>query len=181
MARSRGQPPPLPAPDVQALFGAPKTFAIDPVWHVDEHNRERFILSVPLCIDYVVEEGLFLDAHCPVAMPDTDVTFNLSFKPAYGYSGALSRLDWNPLHTHDNKGLVKGEWKWKRMYETHFHPFADNYACGLQWMFQNNLPIAYPLVFPLQNFREMLDYLGQTLQISDVQRIAPPIWAPRFL
>ena len=173
--------PSAPVPDFRGMVGAQKTFGDDPHWTLDSHDSDKYILNVPLVIDGVITQGVFLSANCHKSMPDHDVTFMLIYKPAYGYSGALIRLDWNPSHTHCNVGYVSGEWKWKEIRETHIHPFTDNYARGMQWMFEGNLPIAFPIDRPLPNFREMLAYFGREAGILDIQRVRPPTWEPKLL
>lgn len=114
-------------------------------------------------------------------MPDTDVSFMLTYKPPFGLSGALIRLDWKPFHHHANRGLIKGEWSFRRINQTHFHPFWENFERGLPIMLRENLPIALPVERALENFRDMLNYAGELMRISDIQKIGPPRWEPRFL
>jgi hypothetical protein len=181
MRRQRTTQPPAPPPDIEALVIAEKTFGSDPIWHIDGQQPDKYVLSVPLNIGYVICEGLFLDGNCQRTIPDASVSLSLTYKPAYGPSGPLTRLDWKPTHLHHNNGLIRGEWRFKRIDQTHLHPFAENYIRGLKWMFENNLPIALPVERDLRLFREMLDYLGGILRIGDIQRIAPPAWEPRLL
>lgn len=168
-------------PDFQSLVDQEKTLGEDPEWFFDSQDTKKLRLSVPLRIDGVVIEGLYLEGHCPADNQDIDITLNLAYKPAEGLSGALYRLDWNPLHTHGNKGLVSGEWKYKTIYGTHRHPFQENYTKGVKFMFDNNLPIAFPVADQLSNFREMLHYAGQLFRITDIQRISPPPGTQRLV
>jgi hypothetical protein len=167
--------------DFQNIVNSAKTLGQEPEWFFDSHDPKKLRLSVPLQIDDVVVEGLYLEGHCPADNQDTDVTFNIVYKPAQGLSGALYRLDWNPLHTHGNKGLVSGEWKYKTISGTHRHPFQENYTKGVKYMLDNNLPIAFPVVEPLLNFRDMLHYMGELFRITDIQRISPPPGTQRLV
>ena len=167
--------------DFQNLVDSEKTLGEDPEWFFDSQDPKRLRLSVPLQMNGVVIEGLYLEGHCPADNQDTDVALNLVYKPARGLSGALYRLDWNPLHAHGNKGLVSGVWKYAPILGTHRHPFQENYAKGVKYMFNNNLPIAFPITDPLPNFRDMLHYAGQLFRIMDIQRISPPPGTQRLV
>jgi hypothetical protein len=130
VARTRA---PLPyIPDLPALVSAEKKIGAEPRWTLDGKDSDEYVLCVPLSVDGVIREGVFLDANCHKSIPDHDVTFNLTYKPVFGYSGALIRLDWNPFHTHGNSGLINGEWKWKEIRTTHIHPFKENHAKGMK-------------------------------------------------
>ena len=65
-------------PDFQRLVDAEKSFANDPWWFFDSPNEDRYVLSVPLIIDSVVEEGLFLEGNCMRDLPDQQVTLVLN-------------------------------------------------------------------------------------------------------
>jgi hypothetical protein len=169
------------ANNIQRMALSEKMIGQEPVWHLDSIDQKMLRLSVPLSIAGVIEEGLYLDCRCPSDNQDRDVAVNLTFKPAYGDSGALCRIDWNPLHPHYNNGLVKGDWKWNPIRATHCHPFPENFARGLRWMFKGNLPIAFPIIDALQNFREMLSYAGRVMRITDIQRVPPPPTSQRLL
>jgi hypothetical protein len=163
-------------PDLQRFVEQEKTLGTEPAWFLDSQDQNKLRLSVPLAIDGVIEEGLYLDGHCRADDQDNDVTINMTYKPAQGLSGPLTRLDWNPIHPHGNKGLIGGEWRYKLIQGTHLHPFSENYVKGMKFMFDNNLPIALPCDEPLPNFREMLRYVGDAMKISDIQRIPlPPV------
>jgi hypothetical protein len=163
-------------PNLQRFAEADKTLGITPTWLLDTQNQKRLRLSVPLAIDGVIEEGLYLDCHCPADDGDNDVTINMTYKPAQGLSGPLLRFDWNPIHVHGNKGIIGGKWRYKPITGTHIHPFSENFAKGVKFMFDNNLPIAFPCDETLPNFREMLRYVGDVMKISDIQRVPlPPI------
>jgi hypothetical protein len=160
--------------NIQRMGLFEKVIGSEPGWYFDDYDRKRLRLSVPLAISNVIEEGLFLICHCPSDNQDRDVTVNLTFKPAYGDSGTLCRVDWNPLHIHYNHGHVKGEWRFKPIRGSHLHPFRENFTKGPRVMFSNNLPAAFPIMEPLQTFREMLSYAGRVMRISDIQRIPVP-------
>ena len=144
------------AHNIQRMALAEKMIGSEPAWHFDGHDGKRLRLSVPLAISDVIEEGLYLDCHCPSDNPDIDVSVNLTFKPSYGDAGALCRVDWNPLQPHYNQGRVSGEWRLRPIRTSHLHSFPENFVKGLKIMFRYNLPVAFPIIEPLPNFREML-------------------------
>lgn len=163
------------------LATAEKEFAAEPWWYFDSPQQDRYVLnSIPLSIDHIVEEGLFLEGNCYRDNPDAAVTLVLSYKPAQGFSGPLVRIDWKPLHAHKNRGLTKGEWRFKQITGTHIHPFAANFSLGMRRMWQENLPIAFPILDPLHWYRDLLEYAGTALCISGMQRTPPPEWSPRL-
>jgi hypothetical protein len=168
-------------PNLQRFVDAEKTLGTDPAWFFDSQDQNKLRLSVPLAIDGVIEEGLYLDCHCPADDHDNDVTINMTYKPVQGLSGPLTRLDWNPVHTHGNRGLIGGEWRYKTINGSHIHPFSENFAKGIKHMFDNNLPIAFPCTTTLQNFLEMLSYVGDVMRISDIQRVPPPPVSARLV
>ena len=65
-------------------LSAEKIIAVDPQWHYDAADSDAYVLSVPLALDHVIEEGLFLAAHCIKTMPDRNVSLLLLYKPAIG-------------------------------------------------------------------------------------------------
>src|SRR4051794_19793715 len=107
------------AEEVARLEGAEKSFGAEPWWLYDNPDEDRFVLSVPLNIEYVTEEGFYLQGSCLRSLSDQNVTLTLLYRPASGFSGPIARFDWKPLHSHENRGMVKGEWKWNRFCATH--------------------------------------------------------------
>jgi hypothetical protein len=142
-------------PDFAHWLTAEKSFGVEPWWYFDSPAQDRYVLSVPLVIEHVAEEGFFLAGNCMRNLPDREVSFSLVYNPAAGLSGPLSRIDWKPLQEHRNNGLVKGEFKWKPFTDTHIHPFSENHLLGLRRMWQDNLPRAYPITDSLPGFREL--------------------------
>lgn len=166
--------------EVGRLAAADKAFGADPRWFYDASGAERFVLNVPLTIDYVTEEGFYFEGNCITALPDRAVTFVMTYKPSGGLHGPVARFDWEPLHTHENRGLVKGEWRYKRFCATHLHSYEMNQHLGWERMVRENLPIALPVSESMKTFREMLSYLGRIWRIRDIQRIPEPEWQPRL-
>jgi hypothetical protein len=50
-----------------------------PAWYFERQDESRYLLSVPLSIENVVQEGLYLDAKCRRDAPDIDVSFTLTY------------------------------------------------------------------------------------------------------
>ena len=166
--------------DFARVMAAEKTMGTEPWWYYDGADESTFSLSVPLYIDYVVREGLYLEGHCVRALVEQNVTLLILNKPANGLSGPIARFDWHPLHSHENRGAVKGDWAWRRFKQTHEHPFDLNSALGWERMAKQNLPIALPVNESLNAFRDMLDNVGRRWSIVDIQRIPIPEWEPRL-
>lgn len=167
-------------PDFERWVAAEKSFAAEPWWYFDSAAEDRYVLSVPLAIEHIVEQGLFLEGNCMRDLPEQQVTFVLNFNPAAGLAGPLSRIDWKPIGEHRNNGLIKGEYRFKPIIGTHIHPFNENHLLSLRRMWRENLPRAYPISDSLHGFRELLDYMGEVWRILEVQRIPVPEWAPRL-
>jgi hypothetical protein len=166
--------------DLRRLYAAEKSFGAPPQWFFDGTEQERYSMTVPLSVDYVIEEGFYLEGNCLRGYPDENVSLSLVYKPSTGFAGPLERFDWKPHHFHENRGGVKGEWKWKRITGTHVHPFELNKALGWERMVRGNLPRAMPVPEPLTGFRDMLESVRQAWKIQDIQRIPVPEWQPRL-
>lgn len=166
--------------EIARLHNSSKTFSSPPSWHYDGREQEKWVMSVPLEIDYVTVEGLYLDGWCFTNAPESSVTFSLLYRPATGLSGPIARLDWRPVHSHKNGGRVAGDWKWKSIETTHLHGYDMNRSMGWARMVQNNLPIALPVDEDLRDFRALLGYSGRIWNISDMQRVPVPEWQNRL-
>ncbi len=168
----------------QAAVGAKNLDpASSPGWFVDKNDPRRLVLKpIPVEIGYVTVEGLFLDGNCLAHARETDLSLALTYKPSVGLSGPVMRLDWNPLHSHNNKRQISGPWRIKDITGSHYHPFEDNYSrFGWDRMVKGNLPIAYPIDHNPANFRMLLDFAASFFNISDLQRIPEPGWADRLV
>jgi hypothetical protein len=66
-------------PDFQRWLTAEKALAAEPWWYFDSPAEDRYVLSVPLAIDHVVEEGLFLEGNSMRNMPDREITFLINY------------------------------------------------------------------------------------------------------
>lgn len=166
--------------DLERYVAAAKTFGGEPQWFYDNDDKDRYSLSVPLYIDFVIQEGLYFEAHCLKHVPDKDVTVLLLYKPPAGLHGPIVRFDWNPFHLHENHGRVSGPWRWRKIKQTHHHAFELNRGLGWERMARNNLPIALPVEEPLNGFRDMLKYVGSLWNIKDIQKLPLPKWEERL-
>ena len=160
---------------------ADKQIGGHPSWRFDAQDDRKLRASVPLTIGGSIPEGLYLEGRCRADDPDRDVSMSLVYKPAQGLSGPLCRIDWNPLQPHRNNGLVSGPWRFAPIEGTQLHPFEENFRRGIDRMFRENLPIAFPVEETLQNFREMLSFAGEIFKIGDVQSVPVPPWSPRLV
>src|ERR1700721_2704924 len=108
---------------IPSLMEADKTIGVDPAWHLDPHEGHTLRASVPLAVEGVIQEGLYLEGRCISDNPDQDISISLVYKPARGLSGPLCRVDWNPIQAHNNRGLISGPWRFKPIQSSHLHPF----------------------------------------------------------
>jgi len=133
-------------------------------------------LNAPLDVDYITKEGFYLYGACAVDEPEKNVSFSLLYKPVSGLSGPIARIDWLPFHDHGNKGRITGPWSWATVKGTHIHSYDLNSRYGWDRMVKENLPIALPVDAELRDFNGLLEYVGQTWNISGIRAIPTPEW-----
>ena len=168
------------------LIDAVKTLSSTPKWAEQE---DQFTFTVALDIDGITQMGLRLRGKCSRDFPDKNITFQIEYifrgrvKPA-----PVTRIDWRPLHPHQNRNIGPAQWRLQSFHCSHIHPFSENH----EWMVGNGLPLAdnikqnLPIAMPLDNepdgFKSLVTMVGKSLKIEGVDVIPVPPWkAPRLL
>jgi hypothetical protein len=109
MARSPRLKPESTNDDADALLAALTTFlaaekALNaPVHWTDADGDLRFTATPE--IGGLTGEALLLFGRATASMPDAAVTLGLRWTSAPGRYSHFDRLDWRPVHVHNNKGL----------------------------------------------------------------------------
>lgn len=156
------------------IFTAAKNLPLVPGWEADESGKLSF--CAPLDLEWVTYEGLFLRASAMQVLPERDVTFQLEHRPAGERDGQLARMDWRPVHEHNNKGRGPPEYRFKVQLDTHYHRFDLNYSAASDSMLQSNLPIATPVEQIINDYNSLLDYMADAFNIRNLRELPPPPW-----
>jgi hypothetical protein len=109
-------------------------------------------------------------------MPDCQVTGQIECHLPRGKGGPLARVDWRPLHSHNNHGAGPAEWRFKIMSGSHHHAFALNWAHSEAQVKQGKLPIAVPLAPDPADFQMLLEFLEKQFNINSLASIPIPPW-----
>lgn len=135
-------------------------------------------LKLPLEIDGVIEEQFFFRATALSQLPDEQVVFQLEYHGVRipGGNGPLCRLEWRPKGVHNNKGKGPADLQFIDQIGSHFHSFEDNWSDGNGALFRDNLPIARPVVQPIQGFTECLEAVGNLFRINNINVVKVPEW-----
>lgn len=168
---------------LEQVLRAPKTLTFVPsAWTPSSHrNSTKLEMVVSLDIDGVTQEGLALRATAIAELPDRQLTIQLEHEPPGRKRTPLHRLDWKPLHTHNNKRLGPSHLRFVQQNGTHLHDFFENKSVG-EAAFQprGNLPIAFPVVPEPQSFQKLIEILPDRFMIVDADRLPEPPWTPRL-
>lgn len=165
---------------VVEAVNATKTLAQAPKWVAGE--RDRLQLLVPLDIDEVTIRGLQLRGVAFVDRPEEVVTFQLEFPhEADRRDLAVYRIDWRPLHSHNNKGIGPEEYRFVEIVGTHAHRFDLNWLDLEGRLRKINLPVAVPESSEPKDFLALLDFVGESFKVKELSKIAPPPWEARLL
>lgn len=137
-------------------------------------------LVATLAVGNIVRQGLRLRGATIAERPDSDLTFQLEWTPAVGPTYHLLRYDWRPLRPHRNRGRGPEQWRYLDMW-THYHPFEENVAEGMEALYQGNLPIGIPIDPDLESVDEAIEKLGELFNIAAPREIPVPPWQPRLI
>ena len=110
--------------------------------------------------------------------PDEEVLFQLEYHGVLipGGTGPLIRLEWNPLRPHNNKGRGPEDLRFLDQIGSHVHHFEDNWHEGSGAMLRDNLPIARPVLKPIQGFNDCLGFVGNLFRINNIELVKTPEW-----
>lgn len=154
------------------IAGSCKWIARDPKW---------LSLTVSLDIDGVTTAGLSLRGAALLNHDDSAVSLQLQYQPVRGKAQHLIRAEWRPLKSHTNSNRGPNEWRFKTIMGSHVHKFADNYLENEKRMFAGSQKSAVPIPESVDSYEKFLEYGRIEFNITNIQRIPVPPWAPRIL
>jgi hypothetical protein len=163
------------AQTLRELIQAPKLLAFAADW--SRRGRRLEFLS-PIEVDDIIEEGFQFRATAHETRPDEEVVFQLEYHGLRipGGTGPLARIEWNSLRPHNNKGRGPDELRFRDQVGSHIHQFEDNWNEATGAMLKDNLPIARPLLQPIQGFSECLGLVGNLFGINNIELVKTPEW-----
>lgn len=154
---------------------APKNIEAVPDWSA---RGKKLTCNYPLSIEGVVEEGLFLRGCALEHRPYQEVVLQIEYHGviAPGGGGPISRIEWNTLRPHNNKGRGPAEYRYIDQHPSHIHSFDDNWSDANGALLTGNLPVARPITESIQGFTDLLDFAGKVFKINNMRRVIEPPW-----
>jgi hypothetical protein len=166
--------------DIETIFGSEKMLATAPTWQ--ERDSEVLEVLCPLEIDGAAIEGLVFRMRTRKRIPDEIVTVQIEYHPANEPGGPLSRIEWRPLSSHNNKGLGPKQFRNRIITGCHYHPFQLNLKHAPDQMRRGGrLPIAIPMVTSPRNFDELLGFVKKEFRIINIEWVEVPPWEPTLV
>jgi hypothetical protein len=141
-----------------------------------EGDSQRLNLTLALEIDGIVIEGLVIRGRTLKDRPDEEVMFQLEYPQPLRRERGLERIDWRPLHTHNNQGRGPMELRFLQQTSSHRHAFDLNWVSAEGRMLAGNLPLAHPLSDEPATFGELLEFVKKSFRINNIGLIPPPPW-----
>ncbi len=130
----------------------------------------------------VTIEGLVLRGRAVKDLPDREVMLQLEFPHERERNdNAIERIDWKPLQPHNNKHRGPLEWRYQIQRGTHLHEFDLNWLEGEQRMRKSNLPIARPIIQPIQSVTSLLEFCEKQFNITGLTALPLPPWEETLL
>jgi hypothetical protein len=161
--------------DVHAVINSDKRLSGPSQW-VEDADKKLW-LTAPLEIGGVTVEGLILRARAPKDRPDEDMLFQLEFEHDKSRRDkAIERIDWLPMHTHDNKGCGPQALRFATQRGSHYHKFGLNWLPDEHRLKVANLPIAEPISENVADFSSLIAFVGKNFRISNLEVIEQPPW-----
>lgn len=164
--------------DFPKLVKSDKTLLFRPEWRVEDENRFGFV--TPLDVQGVTVEGLQLRANALREIPERNVVFQLELHQSGHRAIALSRICWNPLTAHNNKKKGPKEFRNKLIFGSHSHEFDLNFLADQGTMRSGNLKVALPLSNEPADYHEILESVGKTFRINNIELVGRPPWQERL-
>ena len=156
------------------IHAANKALSVAGQWV--EAANQRLYFVVPLEIDEATLEGLVLRGRAVKDRPDEEVMFQLEFPQPSRRDRGIDRIDWRPLHTHNNLGRGPDELRFMPQVNSHHHAFDLNWLAAEARMLTSNLPLARPIEPDLKSFDDLLAFIKKSFRINDIGQIPPPPW-----
>jgi hypothetical protein len=162
------------------FLAADKTMAVPVTWAEADGNLQ---FTVPLDIEAVTEEGLWLFGRANAALPEREVTLGLRWVGVPSRFEVFDRFDRRPIGGHNNKGLGPRELRFRPFDGTHRHPLDVNaaLAIGLLRAMAENLPVAVPVEPDPAIWRAFLATVADQYRIHDLVTAPPPPWQYELL
>jgi hypothetical protein len=162
----------------QDFWNLEKEFPSDSFDWRESGNNRSLRISIPLVVDGIIQEGFSFEGHTKKDLPEHNVTFLLKYNEPSGKARGvvLSRVDWRPLHEHNNH--EKGPRNLRNIIQSgsHYHDFESNFSLRENVWINKRLPIASPINPDLADFQELLDFVGQSFKIPNIWLVQAPIW-----
>jgi hypothetical protein len=160
---------------LKTFLAADKTLSAAVQW-TDTEGDLRF--AATLEIRGITQEALQLFGRAAASKPDAAVTLGLRWTEAPGRYSHFDRLDWRPVHDHNNKGIGPVALRFRLIGGTHHHRLAHNGALemGLLRAMAENLPIAEPVLPEPASWEAFLNIGAQRWRIRDLVNIPYPPW-----
>ena len=162
------------AVDLPTLFAANKELPLAPTWR--ERDPDRLTLVVPLDIGQVTIEGFRLRMTAMKSLSEEAVTIQLEYNEPTRRSAPMARIDWKPLHRHNNKGHGPTELQNIIQSGSHNHGFDLNWRLAPKFVRRGSLPIAVPMSPDPKNFFELLDFVKREFRINNIALVPAPPW-----
>lgn len=159
--------------DVPELFASSKALISTLAW---VSGPERNSFEAPLEIDGVALAGARLRGTVYTSAPQRAVMLQLECHGASNKIGPLDRIDWNPIHTHNNQGKGPPDLRFVRQAGSHHHQFDLNWLPVEQRMRANNLPIAVPMEPNLASVEDLFRFAEEHFKIKGLSRQQLPEW-----
>lgn len=156
-------------------YAARKTFAAPLVWAVEDRDLR---LSCPLAIGDVMVEGLEFVGRA-TNQPDKACHFMLRATDTRGTYHLLERIDWRPVHSHNNKGQGPAELRYTIQRTAHAHSFEMNWVKAEERMLSGGVPLAAPIDIDGLEVEDAFKFAAKRFNIATGKVIfPPPPWEP---
>ena len=155
---------------------------IPPSWNQYPYkNTVKLEILFALDRNGVTEAGMALRLTALADLPDCGVMAQLEYEPPGRKRTPVQRLDWRPLHNHNNNGHGPNTLKFFLQTGTHLHDFQENKKLGERAFQPNdNLPVAIPQDPEPASFDDLLAFLRDRFNITNAKEVPTPPWTPRL-
>lgn len=161
----------MPGP-YQPLVDGWKSIAGIADWSPPDTSDRAMTFTIPLDIDGVTVEGLFLRARTYEQSLNRDVMFQMELAPTLGRERVpLLRIDWLPrARSHKNPDKTQ-------VFGSHFHTFEGNWLEQEQRMRTGSLPYAEAVPQEVGTYGKLLDFARERFRIRNMDTIPIPEWS----
>jgi hypothetical protein len=163
--------------DYVFLFESEKSLLLSPTWAEPHKSDGCTWFNAPLEIDGDVVPGLVLHGEATISEPDRHVSLELRLEKTPGRRKTpISRLDWRSIDGHSNKRFCADRrWSGVRVDDTHYHDFWLNFS-ETDGRLREALPCARNIEEDLNDFNEVLVFVGKSFGINNIEIVPRPDW-----